>query len=383
VTAGGRTSTGQLPCDAVSRPADYSGTSMITVLTMNLTGASLGTGDPVTVLADANLVYATGSSLYVLNDNRWRMQPMILPAPGTGRAVRPSPPAAHTELYQFDIAGSGRPRYLASGTVPGFVINQYALSDWQGNLRVASTDGSVSTVYLLHRTGGTLHRIGSVGGLGRGQRIFAVRFDGPVGYVVTFRQTDPLYTLDLRDPAHPAVTGQLDITGYSAYLHPLGNGRLIGVGRAADDDGHTTGSQVSLFDVRNPAAPTRLAQYQVRDGNSTAEFDPHAFLYWPATGLLVIPMSTPVRYRPGVRVDPDVTPPPGSATAGPIIARPTGGAMALHVNGDAIAALGLISHQHEEISRALVVDRTLWTVSDRGLAGYDIGSLAPVAWLAF
>ena len=126
-----------------------------------------------------------------------------------------------------------------------------------------------------------------MGGLGRDERIYSVRFIGPVGYVVTFRQTDPLYTLDLSDPAAPKVTGELKITGYSAYLHPAGEGRLIGIGQEASEQGRVQGMQVSLFDVSDLSRPNRLAQYHVTHASSEAEFDPHAFLYWPADQLLV------------------------------------------------------------------------------------------------
>src|SRR5262249_27258747 len=130
-----------------------------------------------------------------------------------------------------------------------------------------------------------LHEVGHVGGLGKGERIYGVRFVGPAGYVVTFRQTDPLYVVDLRDPATPRVAGELKINGYSAYLHPAGNGRLIGVGRSADDKGRATGMQVSLFDVADPTRPARIAQYVLPGGYTEAEYDPHAFLYWQPTGL--------------------------------------------------------------------------------------------------
>jgi hypothetical protein len=392
VTTGGRTTRGSVPCESVSRPAQYSGAAMLTVLTLNLAADKLGSGDPVTIVADGNMVYSNGASLYVVNDNRWRVQPLTLRTePNGGTAVRPSPPAPRTELYQFDTSGTGRPKYAGAGSVPGYVLNQYALSEWKGDLRVATTSGDSSTVYVLRRSGGTLRQVGSVGGLGKGQRIYAVRFDAGAGYVVTFRQTDPLYTLDLRDPAHPAVAGELEINGYSAYLHPLGNGRLIGVGQEADANGRVQGTQVSLFDVGNPASPKRLAQFHVQYGHSEAEFDPHAFLYWPATNLLVIPMTSMV-----------ATPLPGSTGSGggstgngagvgkglpgipvPIAPERVAGAVALHVSGDAITQLGSVGHQNEPISRSLVVDRTLWTVSQSGLGAYDLGTLATQAWLAF
>src|SRR6201999_1132705 len=125
-------------------------------------------------------------------------------------------------------------RYAGGGKVPGRLINQYALSEWAGHLRVATTTGgqvwadqqvrSSSAVHVLRVD--DLQEVGKVGGLGKGEQIYSVRFAGPIGYVVTFRQTDPLYTVDLSRPEAPKVLGELKITGYSAYLHPVDNGRL-------------------------------------------------------------------------------------------------------------------------------------------------------------
>jgi hypothetical protein len=391
VSTGGKTTRGSVPCDAVSRPADYSGAATLTLLTFNLGAHAFSSGDPVTIVADGTMVYSNGPSLYVVNDNRWRVQPLIFRGVPNGTpAVRPSPPAQRTDLYQFDTSGTGRPKYLGAGAVPGYVLNQYALSEWQDNLRVATTNGDSSTVYVLHRSGDSLREVGSVGGLGKGQRIYAVRFDAGNGYVVTFRQTDPLYTLDLRDAAHPKVTGSLEINGYSAYLHPLGNGRLIGVGQEADANGRIQGTQVSLFDVSDPAAPKRLAQFHVQYGHSEAEFDPHAFLYWPATGLLVIPMTSMVaRALPGTTTN-GATGSGGGAVGkvapggpAPFAPQQVAGAVALHVTDGTITQLGTVNHDNSPISRSLIIDRTLWTVSQTGLAAYDVGTLAAQGWVGF
>jgi uncharacterized secreted protein with C-terminal beta-propeller domain len=350
VDSGGRRTTGRVDCHAVSRPDSYSGASLLTVLTFDVAAPTLGTGDPTSVVADGDTVYANGPSLYVASDDRWRVSPMVL------RGRPPTRIPEQTRVYRFDISGSGRPRYVAGGSVPGWLINQYAMSEWNGRLRVATTlgqpwertTGSESSVYVLD---GSLRQIGHVGGLGKGERIYGVRFIGPTGYVVTFRQTDPLYVVDLRTPTSPKVTGELKINGYSAYLHPAGNGRLIGVGQDADDAGRRTGMQVSLFDVTDPARPARLARYAVPNGYTEAEFDPHAFLYWPATGLLVVPVSGDT----------------GSS-----------GALALHLSGTSINPQGTVAGA-EQIRRSLVIGSTLWTVSDTSLAAYDAGSLSKVA----
>src|SRR5207249_4833552 len=111
----------------------------------------------------------------------------------------------------------------------------------------AGAQASSSAVYVLSTRGPVMRLAGHVTGLGRAERIYSVRFMGPAGYVVTFRQTDPLYTVDMSDPAQPRVRGSVALTGYSAYLHPASDRRLIGIGRQADARGHAGGTQVSLF----------------------------------------------------------------------------------------------------------------------------------------
>ena len=304
-------SDGTVDCAAVSHPDVYSGTSLVSLETFDL-GAptnryNLGTGNPISVVADGDTVYATGSSLYIANDLQvWKSVPLIRPGlqvPG-GRAVAPANPytmpAPRTELYKFDVSGTGAPRPVASGSVPGWLLNQYSLSEYQGNLRIATTNSdyqdhadstSSSAVYVLAPHGDTLARVGAVTGLGRGEKIYSVRFAGPVGYVVTFRQMDPLFVIDLRDPAHPKTAGQVELTGYSSYLHPVDDKTLIGLGQAATASGRRLGTQVSLFDVSDPSAPRLTARYELPDAYSAAESDPHAFLYWKPTGMLVVPVS--------------------------------------------------------------------------------------------
>ena len=133
---------------------------------------------------------------------------------------------------------------------------------------------------ILTENDGVLEVVGAVGGLGKGERIFSVRFIGEVGYVVTFRQTDPLYTLNLADPTNPIVEGELKILGYSAYLHPLGDGLILGVGQDATEEGRTLGAQLSVFDVADPGNPKRVHQYTMPGASSDVEFDHRAFLYW-------------------------------------------------------------------------------------------------------
>jgi hypothetical protein len=346
VTRNGRAQPQKVPCAQVSHPASYTGLSLVSVLSVDLSGDMADTS-PVSVVAGGQTVYGSRGALYVTD------------RPGT---------QDRTDIYRFDVGGSGPPRFAAAGSVPGTVLNPYSLSEYAGNLRVATTSGqgagppgtpppTESAVYVLARRGARLVTVGEAGGLGHGERIYAVRFTGPAGYVVTFRQTDPLYTLDLRDPAHPRAAGELRISGYSAYLHPAGDGRLIGVGQQADAKGRPKGLQVALFDVRDPAAPRRLSAYTVPSTWSMAEFDPHAFVYWPQSGLTVLPLG-------GVGEN---------------------GALALSVTPSGVHRLGHVAQPKSAgaIQRALVIGGTLWTLTPTGLQASDLTSLAQTAWLPF
>jgi uncharacterized secreted protein with C-terminal beta-propeller domain len=260
------------------------------------------------------------------------------------------------------------------------------MSEHDGRLRVATTttpmsfrgvepnsgdvpdsDGSStprrpeSAVYVLAERGGRLAEIGQVGGLGKDERIYSVRFIGTTAYVVTFRQVDPLYVIDLKDPSRPRVTGELKITGYSAYLHPTADGRLLGVGQEADTQGRTQGMQVSLFDVSD--APRRVGSYHVPGSTATAEFEPHAFLYWARSGLTVLPIAS--KYS-------------GESEA-----------LVLKVTGDRIQHAGTVEHPdggggyESRIQRSLIVGDTLWTISDSGARATGTAALDDRGWLAF
>jgi hypothetical protein len=404
-TSGGATSTGQIACSAVSRPATYSGANLVTVLTFDLSSGALGSGDGVSIIADGNTVYGTDSSLYVVGDERWLAEAATadagagMPAGGAADTSASAIIGQQTDIYRFDITSPGPPRFAAGGSVPGYLIDQYALSEWQGYLRIATTTGtswaladgppadaqtSSSAVYVLSTRGPVMRLAGHVAGLGLTERIYSVRFMGPVGYVVTFRQTDPLYTVDLSDPAQPRVRGSIALTGYSAYLHPASDTRLIGIGRQADAMGHVGGTQVSLFDVSDLAAPTRLATFALAGAISSAEFDPHAFLYWPGSHLMVVPLQVtgPVAGAP-------VT--PGGVAQSPDGQQP--GALVLRIDDSGITETGFITQPdtanttgytaYSPVERSLVIGQTLWTISTAGAMASDLTTLRRQAWVPF
>ncbi len=217
----------------------------------------------------------------------------------------------HTYIHKFEYVNDATAAYVGTGSVPGLLVNQFAMDEYDGDLRVASTlnpwnwwRGSMegdadseeprqySLVSVLRPENGKLATIGKTKPLAPDERIYSARFVGKMGYVVTFRQVDPLFTLDLSNPEQPEVVGELKIPGFSTYIHPMGNGYLLTIGKEATEEGRVIGLKLSIFDVRDPANPQEV-QKLVLSGNiwSNAEYEHKAFTYFASRGLLAIPAT--------------------------------------------------------------------------------------------
>ncbi len=276
-------------CRDVYRPNRDGGLAMMTVVTLDLDDPD---GEPVgtAVIAGVGEVYATPESLY-----------LAVYEPGSGPWRVGSASQAGTRVHKFDLAGGlSRPVYEASGRVDGHVLNSFAMDDAEKHFRIATTSFEgrswtpVSGLYTLRQVGGELMEVGSVTGIEPGEEIYAVRFMDDVAYVVTYFQMDPLFTFDLSDPENPRQLGELEITGFSTYLHPIGDGHLIGVGEEVDpDSGWFEGMQISLFDVRDLADPLMTDRVVIDTGWSWSEalYDHHAFNYYGPLDMLALPVS--------------------------------------------------------------------------------------------
>lgn len=353
-----------LPCERTHRPDEFSGFSVLSLVTLG--ADDLAVADSTGVFADGDIVYSSGKAAYVAT-NRW-VDPVVFE-----RGELPSGMA--TQIHKFALFSTGA-EFEASGAVPGYMLSQWSMSEHDGYLRVASTtspewwDGpdSESMVTVLESDGDELTIVGSVDGLGKGERIYSVRFFDDRGYVVTFRQVDPLYVVDLSDPEDPTVEGELKIPGYSAYLHPIGDDHLLGVGQDADLNGRVEGLQASLFKVADPSDPERIDRFTMKNGHSEVEWDHHAFLHDPSTGLTVFPYE---RWddRKG-----------GSSPSG---------ALVLTVTDDGIREVGAVSHAeaHEDwwapIRRSMIIDGRLVTVSEMGIMLTDAETLKELDWVGF
>ena len=289
---------GLLPsCENVYVPSEFAGFGVTTVLSLPVGGRLAGEG-AVSVMAPGDTVYATPRSLYVAT-SAW-IAPALLEDEAVRARVAQEWQAA---IHRFDLTDPDRAAYAASGLVPGRIHNQFSLSEHDEHLRVVTTTGDLwwgqdgtepsSQVRVLRQTGDRLVEVGSVGDIGRGEQVQSVRFAGDVGYVVTFRQVDPFYTLDLSDPENPAVVGELKIPGFSSYLHPIGDDLVLGVGFDADETtGATTGSKVSLFDVSDLANPLELNVWIAPDAYNDAGWDHRAFLWWEPARMAVFGISS-------------------------------------------------------------------------------------------
>lgn len=294
-----------LSCGDIYRSTASKGASFLTVVTDDITNSD-GAEGAVSIAGSGGSVYASRSGLYVASvPNPWAM-------------YKPEYKDI-TLIHRFSLGGN-LPTYTGSGVVNGhlldndyvgskyssrFSMNQFALSEHKGFLRVATTLVSVSgggsassesLVSVMDTKKSDLEVVGQVSGLGKGERIYAVRFIGDRGFVVTFKKVDPLYIIDLSEPIEPKVAGELKIPGFSTYLHPFDQDYIIGLGFGGDDMGNfawTQGIKLALFDISDPENPTEVGHRVIgsRGTYSAAVEEHHAFTLDIGRQILALPIE--------------------------------------------------------------------------------------------
>src|SRR3989441_4302791 len=227
----------------------------------------------------------TSSTIYVSSTNIFLTQPVW---DGSGE----------TAIHRISITDSTI-NYEASGIVPGHVLNQFSMDEDNGHFRVVTSSNSwsngMTNLYVLELS---MMIIGRLDGISPGETFHAARFMGDRAYLVTFKRMDPLFVLDLKDPANPTMLGQLNVTGVSDYLQPYDSSHMIGIGKSAEDVAWENaarffGLKISLFDVTDPHRPTDLSDFTIgeRGTSSPALTDAKAVLFDRSLNLLVIPIE--------------------------------------------------------------------------------------------
>jgi inhibitor of cysteine peptidase len=278
--------TTRIPADEV-KYSDISAMSydFITIIAVN-------TADSTEEPAYETFLTNYASTMYVSHTNMY----LAVPKYGT-RILFGAELAANADdirektlIYRISLDGNVI-KVQSEGAVPGTVLNQFSMDEYNGYFRIATTEwaqnGTLNNLYVLDAN---LDQVGSIEGLAQGERIYSVRFAGEKGYIVTFRQVDPFFSIDLSDPANPEVMGILKIPGFSTYMHPYDDNTIIGIGT---EEGKV---KLSMFDVSNFSNPREIDKFVIDSLYSYTEVgnDHKALLFDRELGLMVFPVSMSV-----------------------------------------------------------------------------------------
>jgi uncharacterized secreted protein with C-terminal beta-propeller domain len=260
------------------------GYGFTTIVAINVADDAVEPSYSTMLLGSAGVVYMSTSNIYVSIQNYMEEGEV-------------------TQIHRF-VVSEGAVSYQACGEVPGRLLNQFSMDEYDGHFRVATTLGrlsrslsnntSINNVYVLNMD---LEITGKLEDLAPGESIYSARFMGGRCYLVTFKKVDPFFVIDLADPESPVVLGELKITGYSDYLHPYDENHIIGIGKetiAAEqgDFAWYQGVKISLFNVSDVSNPIEIDKYEIGDrGTDSPVLDDHkAFLFDREKNLLVMPV---------------------------------------------------------------------------------------------
>lgn len=271
-------------CQDLYSPGALTPTAMLSVVHLDIEEEEITSAG---ILADGWQVYASQDNLYIAQSSQWWW----------GWETE-----GVSHIHKFGLHADGAPSYDGTGEIDGWLYDQFAMSEFEGNLRVVTSDFNMwwggdedlpepaNNVFVLDSK---LDVIGEIRGIAPNESIRSARLMGEKGYMVTFEQIDPFFTLDLSDPREPRVTGELKMPGFSAYLHPMGDDHILAVGMAGLDTGELTGLAINVFDISDMNNPTLVQQHEV-GGNgwawSEAMWDHHAFTFH--RDVLTIPAFT-------------------------------------------------------------------------------------------
>ncbi|MFH1436589.1 MAG: beta-propeller domain-containing protein [Pseudomonadota bacterium] len=270
------------------------GRSLLTISSVNM--EELDPMTAVTIVGRPGAVYASNKALYVSSRHyNTGHRGWYYPGPDAVQEV--------STVHKFSLV-SEKPaaEYAASGVVKGKVLNQFAMDEHDGFLRMATTTGHVpdpnvhSTISILEQDGSALKVVGQIDDIAPTEDIRSARFSGNRGFIVTFKKTDPLFVFDLGDPRNPATAGELKIPGFSTYMHMLDDNHILSIGYDADDQGSFawfTGIMLQVFDISKMDNPTLIHKEVIGTRGSTSDATTNhlAFNFFRPKNLLAIPMT--------------------------------------------------------------------------------------------
>ena len=367
------------------RPTDSDGFGVVTVVSMDTNGRSADFS-AVGIVAEPGLIYSSTDALY-LTDTNWDFF-------GNARET--------TDIYKL-VYDQGGAVPVATGTVRGRIMSQYWMGEHEGYLRVATTVGPVfsplgqvrqgsNSVYVLEKSDAKLVVSGRIENIAPGETIQSARFLGDRGYLVTFREVDPLFTLDLADPHDPHIVGVLKVPGFSTFMVPMDEDHLLTIGEYVPGDGRFFGRgvQLSIFDVSNFAKPT-LKHLEIVGGDESVEAwsealnNPKAFTYFAQAGLVALPIEI---YNFGFFFEGDVVFLDGSEVAGDeLLFAPQDfrGLAVYRVSVDGgFESVGRIDTDFDDgfywtaFTRGVFIDDDIFAVTNQGVRGAAVADMASI-----
>ncbi|MCL2105989.1 MAG: beta-propeller domain-containing protein [Oscillospiraceae bacterium] len=273
-----------LPADRIAILPESDEPSYLLLSSVELQGGAKRQSESVAVLGAGSQVYCNTEALYVACAQY---------AAITGARGFWSGAGEKTLIYRFDLLSDGRIKPGPMGEVKGTPLNQFSMDEFEGHFRVVTTapdekDGTVNILTILDKS---LKKVGGIEGIAPGERVQSARFLGEKGYIVTFRQTDPLFVIDLSNPRAPKILGELKLPGFSAYLHPWDAAHLVGVGPDGDEWGTNGGTKISLFNISDPANPKEVDRVIIPDSGTNIQQDHKAFVVCAEKNTFGLPVD--------------------------------------------------------------------------------------------
>lgn len=380
-------------CDAFSKVNAPTRLGQVSVVTLDLSANTL---NRTSILAEPGEIYASTNNLYVATRHWWWW-----PQPGQRDT---------TYLHKFDISQPGSAAYVASGTVDGHIVDQFSMDEAaSGHFRIVTTIQSrvedttnpnnwwgrmvtTNRLSVLGENAGYLDVVGQSPDLAEGERVMSSRMVGDKGFVVTFRQVDPLFTFDLSDPTNPRKIGELKIPGFSTYIHPLDANHLLTIGTYVPEpvngqqDWRARALQLAIFDVSNLANPVQTHTQLVGTayGWSEAAHEHKAFNYFAARKLLAIPFADWSNSHTGGDYWSRFTSELKVYSVDPITGFTARGAVSMRDMYQVQQYSNWTYYWEPYVRRSVMADEFVYAISDSGIRVANIADLsAPIATTRF